>query len=425
MDVDPGTFIPGRNKLAAGETLEPNLSTYQVLHRFSSQWSCLSLDIVKDNLGETRQTYPATLYAVAGTQAAQGHEKENEMVILKLSSLARIEKEDEGSESENESDEEEESEPILESKSMPLTSCTNRIRVHQRPRTDAPGFPTTFAASMMESGQVLIHDITPHLNAFDTPGSTITPQQNQPFVLTAHKSTEGYALDWSPSHPEGKLLTGDTKGRIFSTTARQGGGWDLDRKDAFTGHTGSVEELQWSPTEPFVFASGSSDGTVKIWDTRSKARKPKVSIQVSSTDVNVLSWSHQTPHLLASGHDDGSWAVHDLRQWKPSSSPNTPTPSPVASFHFNKAQITSLEWHPTDDSIILAAAGDSTLTLWDLAVELDDEESKETGGVKDWPPQLLFLHYLEGVKEGHWHPQIPGMVMATGLGFDVFKTISV
>ncbi|KAK3076699.1 hypothetical protein LTS18_012300, partial [Coniosporium uncinatum] len=89
-------------------------------------------------------------------------------------------------------------------------------------------------------------------------------------------------------------------------------------------------------------------------------------------------------------------------------------------------QITSLEWHPTDDSIILAASGDNTLTLWDLAVELDDEESQETAGVQEYPPQLLFVHWMEQVKEGHWHPQIPGAVMATGgSGFGVFKTISV
>ena len=56
------------------------------------------------------------------------------------------------------------------------------------------------------------------------------------------------------------------------------------------------------------------------------------------------------------------------------------------------------------------------LTLWDLSVELDDEESRDTAGVEGVPPQLLFVHYVEGVKEAHWHGQIPGVVGATGVG---------
>jgi len=280
---------------------------------------------------------------------------------------------------------------------------------------------------MMESGQVLIHDVTQHLNSFDMPGSVASPQQLKPSIIKQHGRIEGYAVDWSPTVPEGRLLTGDTNGRIFLTQSQQGGSWKADDKP-FTGHANSVEELQWSPTEKNVFASASSDGTVKIWDTRSKSRKNVISVKVSDTDVNVLSWSKQTPHLLASGHDDGSWACWDLRQWKPqtNNASNSAIPTPVADFKFHKEQITCLEWHPTDDSIVLAAAGDNTMTLWDLAVELDDEESRDTAGVRDVPPQLLFVHYMEQVKEGHWHPQIPGVVMATGgSGFGVFKTISV
>ena len=148
---------------------------------------------------------------------------------------------------------------------------------------------------------------------------------------------------------------------------------------------------------------------------RSKSRKAAVSVQVSKSDVNVLSWSHQTAHLLATGADDGEWAVWDLRQWKPSTSMDASSkPSPVANFNFHKEQITSVEWHPTDDSIVAVCAGDNTLTLWDLAVELDDEESRDTAGVQDVPPQLLFVHYMDQIKEAHWHPQIPGTLMATG-----------
>jgi len=256
--------------------------------------------------------------------------------------------------------------------------------------------------------------VTPHLSSFDTPGSTITAQQNKPVhTIRSHKRSEGYAADRSKLSTTGKLATGDVDGKIFTHTRADNGSWTSDSQP-FTGHTGSVEEIQWSPTEKTVFASASSDHMVKIWDTRLNKQKPAVSVQVADADVNVLSWFNQTAHLLASGHDDGSWVVWDLRQWKPQKGQTDAKPSPVASFNFHKEQITSLEWHPTDDGIILAASGDNTLTLWDLAVELDDEESQETASVQEYPPQLLFVHWMEQVKEGHWHPQIPGAVMATG-----------
>jgi ribosome assembly protein RRB1 len=277
---------------------------------------------------------------------------------------------------------------------------------------------------MSESSQVLIHDVTPHLASFDNPGSSITPQQNKPIsTVRAHKS-EGYALDWSPTVPGGKLLTGDNDGLIYMTTRTDGGGWVTDNRP-FVGHESSVEEIQWSPSEQSVFSSASSDGTVRIWDTRSKSRKPALSMKISDYDVNVMSWSRQTSHLLASGADDGTWGVWDLRQWKTSTGAGSAKPQPLASFNFHKEQITSVEWHPTDDSIMAVAAGDNTVTLWDLAVELDDEESKDTAGVKDVPPQLLFVHYLKDAKEVHWHPQIPGSLVATGEEFSVFRTISV
>lgn len=420
MDVDQRPFIVGRNKLAAGETLAPDPTAYDMLHTLSTPWPCLSLDVIKDGLGDNRRTYPATMYAVAGTQADSKREKENSLLVMKFSGLSRMERAQDDDDSSD--DEEEDSDPILESTSIPLTSATNRIRSHQTPASDSSRPPTTLTASWTEAGQVLIHDVTPHLSSFDTPGTIITPQQNKPLsTLRMHKS-EGYGLDWSPLFSTGKLVTGDNNGKIYLTTRSSGEGWATD-STPFQGHTGSIEELQWSPKEKNVFASASSDGSIKIWDVRSKSKSAAISVQVSNIDVNVMSWSHQTSHLLASGADDGQWAVWDLRQWKPETKS---TPTPVASFNFNKEQITSIEWHPTDDSIVAVAAGDNTVTLWDLAVELDDEESKDTGGVDDHPPQLLFVHFMEQVKELHWHPQIPGCVVATGeKGINVFKTISV
>ncbi|KAI1763060.1 WD40 repeat-like protein [Hypoxylon sp. FL1150] len=421
MEVDSnGTFIVGRNKLESGQHLAPDTTTYEMLHNLSTPWPCLSFDIIRDSLGDKREkAYPATMYTVAGTQAESSRGNENQLMVMKFSGLSRMQKEDEDSDSEDD-DDDEDADPILESKSIPLTSTTNRIRSHQIPSQDLSKPPTTLTATMTESSNIFIHDVTPHLASFDNPGTVITSQQNKPLsTIRAHKS-EGYALDWSPLVPGGKLLTGDNDGLIYVTTRTDGGGWVTDTR-AFQGHTSSVEEIQWSPQEASVFASASSDGTVRVWDVRSKSRKPAISVQVSNTDVNVMSWSRLTTHLLATGADDGVWGVWDLRQWKGGAQ----KPSPIASFGYHKEQITSIEWHPTDDSMVAVAAGDHKVTLWDLSVELDDEESKDTAGVKDMPPQLLFEHISEHAKEVHWHPQIPGTLVATGQEFSVFRPIPV
>ena len=414
MDLDRQTFMPGRHKLEAGQSLAPDTTAYEMLPTLSTTWPCLSFDILPDSLGDSRKTYPATLYAVAGTQADSNKSRENEIMVMKLSSLSRMEKIGEDADSDDDESDSEATEPILETKSLPLRSTTNRIRAQRFPASDSMNQLKFFTATMTEAAELLIHDITPHVTSFDRPGTIITPSQSQPQgTLKIHRS-EGYALAWSPLFTTGRLLSGDNDSKIFSTSLTDGGKWVPDTRP-YIGHTSSVEDIEWSPNERNVFASASSDGTVKVWDVRSKSCKPAVDVHISNTDVNVLSWSKLTPHLLATGADDGEWAVWDLRHWKPSTgSTGQIQPSSVASFNFHKEQITSVEWHPTDDSIVAVAAGDNTLTLWDLAVELDDEESKDTAGVADVPPQLLFVHYMDSVKECHWHPQIPGCVRGTG-----------
>ncbi|RPA79022.1 ribosome assembly protein RRB1 [Ascobolus immersus RN42] len=423
MEVDNQVFIPSRHKLGKDEILEPDPSVYHMLHTLNVNWPCLSFDIIPDDLGDERRTYPASVYLVTGTQASKP--KENEIMVLKLSGLNKMKggaRDDDEEEEDDDDDSDTEDDPILESRSLPTNSVTNRIRMN--PNAKQTG--EYLAASMAENGDAYIWDLTPHYRSFDSPGTTINKAQKLPkATIKSHRGVEGYGLDWSPLIQSGALLTGDNSGKIYLTTRSQSGGWKTD-ENAFKGHTGSIEEIQWSPTEQFVFASGSSDGTVKIWDTRSKKRKAQLSVDVSSSDINVMSWNKRVDFLLATGADDGVWGVWDLRKVAELGSNPSANVTPIASFNFHKEPITSIEFHPTEDSVVQVCSADNTITLWDLSVELDDEESKDTGGVEDIPPQLLFCHYMKDVKEAHWQKQMPGVVVATGGdGFGVWKSISV
>ena len=98
--------------------------------------------------------------------------------------------------------------------------------------------------------------------------------------------------------------------------------------------------------------------------------------------------------------------------------------------------ITSIEWNQNDSTVFAASGEDDLLTIWDLAIEKDDNEEVmqsdldyEINGVKlnELPPQLLFIHQgQKEMKEMHWHKQIPGVIISTAhSGFNIFKTISV
>jgi ribosome assembly protein RRB1 len=77
--------------------------------------------------------------------------------------------------------------------------------------------------------------------------------------------------------------------------------------------------------------------------------------------------------------------------------------------------------------MLCLSSDDNQITMWDLSVEADDDEAlfnaKKEGLSNDLPPQLLFIHQGQTeVKEIHFHPQIPGVVMSTGQeGIDLFK----
>ncbi|CDK28688.1 unnamed protein product [Kuraishia capsulata CBS 1993] len=414
-------YLPHKSRpLGPDEMLEPDPTVYEMLHRMNLPWPCMTLDVLPDTLGAERRSWPHSVYLATATQAKRS--KDNELIIMKLSSLAKtLVKDDQDDDDDEEEDDDVDYDPILESETIALKDTTNRLRVS--PFAAETGEYLT--ATMSENGDVNIFDISPQFKAFDSPGYMI-PKPNKRAIHTIrnHGNVEGYGLDWSPLVQTGALLSGDMSGRVYHTQ-RTTSKW-VTEKFEYQASQASIEDIQWSRNEKTVFATGGTDGYIRIWDIRSKKHKPAINCKASTTDVNVLSWCNKIDYLIASGHDDGSWGVWDLRQFKP----NSETYSPVVSFDFHKSAITSIEFNPLDESIVAVSSEDNTVTLWDLAVEADDEEieqqRQETKELEDIPAQLMFVHWQKDVKDVRWHKQIPGTLCSVGTdGLNVWKTVSV
>lgn len=329
---------------------------------------------------------------------------------------------------------------MLEYRTIPTLGGVNRVRA--APTTTPtnelePCLDAYPVAAWSETGKVPIYDVRPLFNALQHPGTAVDKAKATTpiFTIDAHRGVEGYAMDWGGSLGGGasgksghlRLVTGDVHSKIFLTTSSNTG--FTTHANPFESHTSSVEDLQWSPSEPTVFASCSADRSIRIWDVRVKSRRSALAVDgAHDQDVNVISWNKGTQYLLLSGGDEGALKVWDMRNLKNNA---TTKPSPVVHFNWHRGPVYSVEWNPEEDSIFAAAGADDQVTLWDLAVERDDDEDpsqipRRHDG-EPIPSQLLFCHQgAAEVKEVHWHPQIPGMIGSTSAdGFHLFKTISV
>ncbi|XP_056126373.1 glutamate-rich WD repeat-containing protein 1 [Rhinichthys klamathensis goyatoka] len=413
-DAEEKVYVPGLEALQPGEELEMDRSAYRMYHECQTGAPCLSFDVVRDGEGEGREQFPLSMVLCAGTQADTAFS--NRLIVMRMHNLHETDKEkDENESSDGESDEDEEDEdkkPQLELAMMPHYGGINRVRVTQRGEQ-------ALAAVWSEKGQVEIFDLRPQLEAVHSSSvmSAFIKQQKEAtplFSFTGHMS-EGFAIDWSPKVP-GRLVSGDCKKNIHVWEPQEGGTWKIDQRP-FSSHSKSVEDLQWSPTEATVFASCSVDQSIRIWDLRAPPNSMLSANEAHSSDVNVISWNRTEPFIL-SGGDDGLLKVWDLRQFQ--------SGHPVASFKQHSAPVTSVQWSPVDSSVFAASGADDVISQWDLSVESCDVGG-QAEGLKQLPPQLLFLHQgQKEVKEVHWHPQIPGVLISTALsGFNIFRTISV
>ncbi|KAF9312761.1 hypothetical protein BG003_005949 [Podila horticola] len=125
---------------------------------------------------------------------------------------------------------------------------------------------------------------------------------------------------------------------------------DCDNFGVIKGHIGAVLELHWSRDGSMIFTA-SADKTCGVYDVQTGERIKRFKGHTSF--VNSCSPARRGPELLASGSDDGSVKIWDLR-----------AKNAVESFD-SQYQITSVSFSDAGD-LVFAGGIDNNIAAWDM-----------------------------------------------------------
>jgi WD40 repeat protein len=169
-------------------------------------------------------------------------------------------------------------------------------------------------------------------------------------------------VSWSPD--ESRLVFGAEDGsvRIWDRTRLSGSEVRTQYGDpgVFRQHEGAVWSVSWNPAQPEV-ASGSTDGTVRIWDVNTGELKQVISV---GSAVGSVAWSPDGTRL-AYGNENGSFEIVNTPPLPatPTATPDdVPGPTNAATTRAPQDVIREMAWKP-DGSVLAVGNSDGTIDI--------------------------------------------------------------
>eukprot|EP00923_Selenidium_pygospionis_P008898 GHVN01015225.1.p1 GENE.GHVN01015225.1~~GHVN01015225.1.p1 ORF type:complete len:416 (+),score=43.78 GHVN01015225.1:159-1406(+) len=117
----------------------------------------------------------------------------------------------------------------------------------------------------------------------------------------------------------------------------------------------------WAPTEPHIFASGSSDGVVRVFDSRqagpAASSKPMGQIGMDGTgEILCADWNKYSNHFVMVGSSNGCVSYIDLRRPE----------FPLRQFASHQLAVRRVRCSPHHKRFVASSSYDMTVRVWDL-----------------------------------------------------------
>eukprot|EP00571_Detonula_confervacea_P015473 CAMPEP_0172308560 /NCGR_PEP_ID=MMETSP1058-20130122/9112_1 /TAXON_ID=83371 /ORGANISM="Detonula confervacea, Strain CCMP 353" /LENGTH=526 /DNA_ID=CAMNT_0013020999 /DNA_START=383 /DNA_END=1964 /DNA_ORIENTATION=+ len=214
----------------------------------------------------------------------------------------------------------------------------------------------------------------------------------EPTMVLGGMDTSGAEDDWMrmQSASMGKKNTKKKKG-ASSSGLREGS------------HTDAVMGLSWNTVHQQVLASGSADGTVKLWDvtqTKGGYVRPSATLTHHTDKVQSLAWHPSEGTLLATGGYDRRVCLVDARSAAAVSSTKANQSVKKAKL---LADCEAIAWDPHNPNYLTAASEDGVVQCWDV---------RKFGADPVWS---FVAHEYGGVSDISYNSQVPGMLMTCSI----------
>jgi histone-binding protein RBBP4 len=150
----------------------------------------------------------------------------------------------------------------------------------------------------------------------------------------------------------------------------------------FNHHSATVNDVQWHPMHgKNLLGTVADDRTFCLMDLRTASNsKPAIRIEGHTDAINTLAFHQKHDVLFATGSADRTVGIFDMR---------FPEHGKIHSMEGHQDVVTKIEWHPHDPCILASSGDDRRVIFWDIS-RAGSEQTPDDA--EDGPPEMyVFL----------------------------------